>query len=164
MKLVHVGSTWNDSMGETYYHGYVWNFNTMKPEQVSLPHGSFKVEKNSLDFDCYKIFIHNEKHLQALRAGLENTDCPGRCGYGDVVKVVRGRLVPIGTIAAIVKTWETHYGKKCIIRDNKNEYKTYIKNLEVLSVSLTVKPEGFSKLLPYPAITKFQLAMLEETK
>lgn len=136
----------------------------MLPEEAPLPDYSKVDLTASLTSQCYHIYLHNIRQTAIRSRSQLTTDMPGKCVPGDLVRVVTGRLVPVGTIAEVMSIYETQYGMKVKLRDSKKEYVTYVKNLEVLAVSLSRKPEEFASFKEYPeitALTKFFLEISE---
>lgn len=144
------------------WYGFVWNWTTMTPDEIPLPdHPKVSNDFNTLEMRCFQIYMHNKRQESIRSISLYDTCIPCLCSIGDTVIVNRGRLVPIGTIAQIISIYYTGYGMKVKLRDSRNEYTTYIKNLEVIAVSLSRKPREFEAFKIYPEVSKVEKIVRE---
>lgn len=138
-------SYFNDGY-DTSYYAIVWDFETMQTKIVCYDStmarpeekGTCEIDAIPLVQECYNVYKHNLEVKRNILNLQNETIYQPKVGF--TVKVARGRLIPKGTILTITKTYDTNYGMKFIgIDSNGIEYKSYIKNLEVIAVPVSFK-------------------------
>lgn len=150
-KVTHVGlvvdlyRTTEDCGYDTVYHAWVWDWTTLSAVSVYYGDtrtgnvGTAEVDATPDVLEAYAIYKHNCK-VRAEYNLVETQTYTGHIGF--TVEVMRGRLVPKGTVGIVTSRYETQWGVKLIITDaNGVKHKTYCKNVEVKFVPLSFGPK-----------------------
>lgn len=135
---------------DSNYYAIVWNWNTLSTDSIlyntTYPHGGTKgtcqIDASPDVQAAYKTYQDIKEFNHQILKLQDDTNVPKK---DSLCIVYRGRLAPQGLICTVKHIYETNYGPKCIIvgRDGV-EYKTYIRNLDVLQVPILkryVKPQ-----------------------
>lgn len=123
---------WNNSMAE-YYPILVLKF--MVGDKIENKRIYNTVSYSDIQFLSIEVDTDQERHMYSILDRQRKLDEFNRIDYHKLVKVFKGRKVPIGTVGEVHWMGKTRYGDAVGIRlSNGNVVFTAMTNVKVISV------------------------------